>query len=201
MAQDIDFWFTFGSPAGYLASHRIDEIAVRHGRKARWRPFNIRSVLAQEGIKPNILYERKGRYTRHDWERTARLRGIPFRLPDPFLRPTLPAMTVFYWVADELGEGPAKAFAQAVMRAYFVDNAEIDEPDALALIAEGCGIDGDKARMAIEDRTYRERLDAATTEASRIGVWGSPFVIVDGEPFWGEDRLDQVDLWLTRGGW
>jgi 2-hydroxychromene-2-carboxylate isomerase len=41
----------------------------------------------------------------------------------------------------------------------------------------------------------------ATSEAIRSGIWGSPFVIVDGEPFWGEDRLDQVDIWLQRGGW
>lgn len=201
LSQPIDFWFSFGSPAGYLASHRIDDIAARHGRSARWRPFNIRAVLEEEGIKPNVMYQRKGAYTRRDWERTARLRGLPFRMPEPFGRSSLTAMTIFYWAAEHAAQERAKDFGKAVMSAYFVDNAAIDEPDTLVRLAEGVGLDGAAVRVAIEDREGRAQLDAATAEASRLGVWGSPFVIVDGEPFWGEDRLDQVDLWLRQGGW
>lgn len=201
MKAPVDFWFAFGSPAGYIASHRIDDIASRHGRSTRWRPFNIRAVLEAEGIKPNVMYERKGRYTRHDWVRTARLRQVPFRLPEPFPRNGIPSMTVYYWIEEQFGYPTAKQFAKNVMRAFFAENAAIDEPGVLGKIASLNGVDRDAAQDAAASETARKRLDEATAEASRLGVWGSPFVIVDGEPFWGEDRLDQVDLWLERGGW
>ncbi len=201
MSAPIDFWFAFSSPSGYLASHRIDQIAAKHGRTARWRPFNIRAVLEEEGIRPNVTYERKGRYTRRDWDRTARQRGIPFRFPEPFGRSSVPAMTIFYWIEDQKGQEVAKSFAKKVMSSYFVDNAAIDDPTTLATIATAVSIDGKAARQAIDDVRAKAALDNATREASSAGVWGSPFILVDGEPFWGEDRLDQIDLWLERGGW
>lgn len=191
----IDFWLSLGSPPSYLASARIDEIAARHGRELRWRPFDIRAMLEREGIRPNVTYPRKGPYARRDWERTARLRGTPFRVPDPFPRPSAPAMVTFYAIENDAGPDAAKAFARDVMAAYFVDNAPIDEPATLARFAAKVGV------RAVDEAAGKAALEAATAEADGSGVWGAPFVIVDGEPFWGEDRLDQVDLWLERGGW
>lgn len=201
MDTAIDFWFALTSPSGYLASHRIDEIAAKHGRTTHWRPFNIRAVLEEEGIRPNVTYARKGRYTRRDWDRTARLRCIPFRFPEPFGRSSVPAATIFYWIKSQKDEELAKSFARKAMSLYFVDNAAIDDPALLARIATDLSLDGTAARLAIDDPSAKAALEAATSEASGAGVWGSPFIIVDGEPFWGEDRLDQVDLWLKRGGW
>jgi 2-hydroxychromene-2-carboxylate isomerase len=201
MNEPLEFWFSIGSPSAYLASQRIDAIAVRHGRSVIWRPFNIRAVLEQEGIKPNVMYALKGRYQRHDWERTARLHGIPYRLPDPYGRATIPAMTVFYGIQDHHGHDHARTFADLAMKAYFVENRAIDQSEVLAEIAKAAGLPGDVVRTSLEDSGAAAMLTQATQEAVAKGIWGAPFVRVDRELFWGEDRLDQVDLWLQRGGW
>ncbi len=56
-------------------------------------------------------------------------------------------------------------------------------------------------RIALEAPAVKARLKEETEAAIAAGVFGSPFILVDGEPFWGADRLDQVDRWLATGGW
>ena len=201
MPSDIDFWLALTSPASYLASLRIDAVAERHGRKVRWRPFNIREALEAEGVKPNVMYPRKGAYARHDWARTARLHGHPFRMPDPFGRSSLPAMAIAYAAGAEAGQDALKSVCRIVMAAYFADNAAIDDPDTLLGLVAGAGIDTETARRALDDPDMADAIASATRAALAAGVWGAPMIIVDNEPFWGEDRIDQVDLWLARGGW
>lgn len=201
MPDAIDFWFALGSPASYLASLRIEDVGARHGRAVRWRPFNIRQTLEAEGVKPNVMYPRKGAYARHDWERAARLHGHPFRMPDPFGRSTVAAMAIAYRAETVGGQPMLKAFCADVMAAYFVENAAIDDVDVLTGLAEGCGLGGDLARSAADDPEMLEMSATATRTALDEGVWGAPMTIVDGEAFWGEDRIDQLDLWLERGGW
>jgi 2-hydroxychromene-2-carboxylate isomerase len=201
MSAPIEFWLSIGSPSAYLASQRVDGIAARHGRSVLWRPFNIRAVLEQEGIKPNVMYALKGQYQRHDWDRTARLRGIPYRLPDPFGRSSIPAMTIFYGIQERHGHDSARKFADLAMKAYFVQNRAIDQREVLVEVAKDAALAGEVVGESLEDSRAEEKLSEATREAASRGIWGAPFVVVDGELFWGEDRLDQVDLWLERGGW
>jgi 2-hydroxychromene-2-carboxylate isomerase len=201
MHAPIDFWFALSSPSSYLASLRIDGVGDRHGREVRWRPFNIRKALEAEGIKPNVAYPRKGAYARRDWERTARFHGHPYRLPDPFGRSSLPATAIAYRAEAEGGQPMLKSFCRAVMSAYFVRNAAIDEVAVLLPLAEQAGLDPDLARAAPEDPDMTASIDAATEAALEAGVWGAPVMLVQGEAFWGEDRVDQLDMWLDRGGW
>jgi 2-hydroxychromene-2-carboxylate isomerase len=197
----LEFWLSIGSPSAYLASQRIDTIAARHGRSVFWRPFNVRAVLEQEGIKPNVMYTLKGRYQRNDWERTARLRGVPYRLPEPFGRSAVPAMTIFYGIQDRFGHDAARTFADLTMKAYFVENRAIDQNEVLGELAKNAGVSADVVHDSLAGTRAADMLGEATREAAAKGIWGAPFVVVDGELFWGEDRLDQVDLWLARGGW
>lgn len=201
MASEIEFWIALTSPSSYFASLRIDDIGAKHGVPVRWRPFNIRQALEVEGIKPNVMYERKGNYTRHDWERTARFHGYSYRLPHPFGRSSSPAMAIAYWAERAFSHDRMKDFCRAVMRAYFVENRAIDDIEVLADLAVKAGLARDAVVAAIEDPQALRAMEAATQEAVEKGVWGAPFMIFEGEPFWGEDRLDQLDLWIERGGW
>jgi 2-hydroxychromene-2-carboxylate isomerase len=197
----IDFWIALSSPSAYLASLRVDLVGRKHGLPVRWRPFNIRKALEAEGIKPNVQYERKGDYARHDWERTARLHGHRYKLPNPFGRSSLPATAIAYWAEAEQGHDALKDFCRAVMSAYFAENRAIDDAEILAGLAEQCGLDPRAARAAIDDAAAIAAVDAVTNEAIEKGIWGAPFMVVDGEMFWGEDRIEQLDLWIERGGW
>ena len=86
------------------------------------------------------------------------------------------------------------ALAKALYRAYFVDNVNIGEADNVLKIGELTRVaEPDLIRSAVKDKT-RAEVDAAIAK----GVFGSPYVVVDGEPFWGMDRFDQLERWLRE---
>ncbi|MCH6584124.1 MAG: DsbA family protein, partial [Proteobacteria bacterium] len=86
-------------------------------------------------------------------------------------------------------------------RDIFVDDKNIAEPDVVAAVAESLGIDSGAVTRALQDADVKNRLRQETDAAIARGVFGSPYVVVDDEPFWGNDRLDQVGRWLETGGW
>jgi 2-hydroxychromene-2-carboxylate isomerase len=89
----------------------------------------------------------------------------------------------------------------ALYRGFFVEDVDISNPDCAAAIAADCGVDAAAARAAVDDPAIKEALKLENEKAIAAGVFGSPYIIVDGEPFWGMDRLEQVERWLSTGGW
>ena len=201
MTGEIEFWFDFSSPYAYLASERVEELAARHGRRVVWRPFLLGIAFRAEGTKPLTHYDAKGRYSTHDFARSARLWGIPFAMPDPFPAAAQDASRLFIWL-DRQDHALAVTWLHAIYRAYFVDNRFIGDRDVVLQVAGELGIDRQQAAQAIADQAIRDRLRELTQEAvGDKGVFGAPTMIADGEMFWGADRIDMLDQWLTRGGW
>ncbi|NBB70047.1 MAG: 2-hydroxychromene-2-carboxylate isomerase [Alphaproteobacteria bacterium] len=202
MADDVDFYFSFGSPPGYFASTRIDALAAAYGRGVRWRPVDLREVFAEEGLKPTIAYPRKGAYHVRDWARTARLHGIPFAgRPEVAVSPSRVVAVVFYRLADTLGAEAARNFGRDAFHAFFVDHRGVGEPSVLAELVSRVGGDREAVAGVVGAPAHTRRLEAESRAAAERGVFGSPYVIVDDEPFWGFDRFDQLERWLATGGW
>lgn len=201
MPTPIEFWFDFSSPYAWLASERIEAVAARHGRTVDWRPFLLGIAFRAEGTRPLTHYGAKGDYSAHDFARSARLWNIPFRLPDPFPAPSQAAARILLWLQQDHPD-LARDFIRAVFRAYFVDNRFIGDTATVLDIAAGCGIDRTAAAAQPDNPVMKARLRDQTAEAvERRGIFGAPTMIADGEMFWGADRVDMLDLWLTRGGW
>ncbi len=200
MPDPIDFYFDFSSPYGYLASHRIDALAARHGRAVRWRPFLLGVAFKITGQRPLVEMPLRGDYHRRDFERSARLLGVPFRMPAAFPFASLAAARAFYWLADR-DPKQAKALARAVYAAAFGEGRDVTPAETVAELAAPLGIERQDLLAAVNDPAVKERLKQEIDAALARGVFGSPFVIVDGEPFWGHDRLDHVDRWLATEGW
>lgn len=199
MAEPIDFYFDFSSPYGYAASARIDAIAARHGREVRWRPILLGAVFKLTGSQPLTGIPMKGDYSRRDFARTARLMGLPFTMPPTFPFASVPHARAFYWIEAQ-DAGKARMFARGVYQVIFGEGRDVTSED-LARIAGQLGYDpGDLAR-GMQEPAVKERLKAEVDTAIARGVFGSPYIFVDDEPFWGADRLDQVDRWLETGGW
>ncbi len=196
----IDFYFDFSSPYGYLASERIEALAARHGREVNWRPILLGPAFKASGNAPLVGQPMKGEYSIRDFLRTAKFLGIPFQMPTPFPIGTQNAARAFYWMQDrDLPQ--AKALAQALYRAYFADGRDITGADTVVAIAVALGIPGAELSAALADNAIKERLKREVEASLAAGVFGSPYIVVDNEPFWGNDRLDQVDAWLRTGGW
>ena len=187
MAAPIDFYFDFSSPYGYLAAEKIEPLAAKHGRGVTWRPVLLGAAFKLTGAVPLPQIPIKGEYAKRDFVRSARFHGVPFRIPDAFPVSTLAACRAFYSL-DEKNRVP---FAKAVYRAYFVDNVNISEAENVLKVAGGLGLKPDLGDPATKEKTKAE-VDAAIAR----GVFGSPYIVVDGEPFWGIDRFDQLERWL-----
>ncbi len=197
----IDFFFDFSSPYGYFGSCRIDDVGQRHGREVIWRPYLMGAAMKLTGSKPLVQREMIGEYARCDMARTARRFGIAFNPPPPpFPLPSVAPCRAFYWLADR-DPLQARDFARRTYAALFIDGRNTSEVDVVVELAANAGANADETRAALALQAVKDRLRQETDAAIERGVFGSPFFIVDGEPFWGNDRLDEVDKWLETGGW
>ncbi|HEY3181140.1 MAG TPA: 2-hydroxychromene-2-carboxylate isomerase [Casimicrobiaceae bacterium] len=200
MNAAIEFYFDFSSPYGYLASHKVDQLAAKHGRTVDWRPMLLGAVFKQTGGAPLTMIPLKGDYSKRDFLRSARYHGIDdFRMPSPFPIPTQAAARIMLWTK---ANDPALGIriAKALYRGYFFDGRDISNADTAADIAALAGADRAGARASVDDPAMKEALKREVDGAIARGVFGSPFIFVDGEPFWGLDRFDQIDRWLAAGG-
>ncbi|MBS0325290.1 MAG: 2-hydroxychromene-2-carboxylate isomerase [Proteobacteria bacterium] len=195
---DVDFHFDFSSPYGYLGSELVEGLAARHGRRVRWRPMLLGVVFKSTGAVPLTSVPVKGDYSRRDFARSARFHGVPFAMPSRFPIPTQAAARIVLWQRDR-GSDPAPV-VHALYRAYFRDGRDISSPDVAADVAAESGLARAEARAAVDDAAVKEALKRENDAALAAGVFGSPFVFVGGEPFWGVDRFEQVERWLARGG-
>lgn len=201
MPEPLDFYFDFSSPYGYLASCRIDQLAARHERGVSWRPFLLGAVFKVAGTGPLTSVPLKGDYSVRDFQRSARLHEAPFKMPTRFPINGLQASRAFYWLEGSNLQ-QAKPFARAIFAAYFVDDRDISNREVVADVGGEMGIDRIKLLAALDAPEVKNRLREVTDDAiRRRGVFGSPFIFVDGEPFWGSDRLEMIDRWLATGGW
>ena len=197
--NDIVFFFDFSSPYSYIAAEKIDALAAKHGRRVDWRPILIGAIFQQTGAVPLVQLPLKGDYSLRDFPRSARFHGLPFKMPTRFPLPTQSAARAFYVIAER-DALLARDFARAVFRALFVEDRDISDLAVVLEIAARFGIDSDELSQAVATSAVKEQLKRATETAAAQGVFGVPFFIVDQEPFWGADRLPQVDQWLATGG-
>jgi 2-hydroxychromene-2-carboxylate isomerase len=200
MADPIQFYYDFASPYGYMAATKISALAAKHGRGVEWKPILLGVVFKVTGGVPLPSIPLKGEYSRRDMERSARLHNIPLTVPTKFPISAQSPSRVIYSLEAE-GAARQEEVTLALYRAYMVDDRDISSPEVSADVAASVGMDRQKTINLIADPVMKEKLKVETETAIQRGVCGSPYVIVDGEPFWGFDRMDQVDHWLKSGGW
>jgi 2-hydroxychromene-2-carboxylate isomerase len=198
-AEPIEFYFDFSSPYSYIAAEVIDGLAEKYGRKVKWRPMLLGVVFQKTGQPLLVNVPLKGEYSMRDFARSARYHGVPFNFPAKFPMSTVSAARAYYWLH---GQDCAKArqFARSVFRTYWVDGRDISDIAVLQDIAASLGVDREALAAGIGTPEIKERLKAETDTALAKGMCGAPWFVVDGEPFWGADRLPQIEKWLATGG-
>jgi 2-hydroxychromene-2-carboxylate isomerase len=195
----IVFHFDFSSPYGYMAAQRIEALAARHGRAVDWRPMLLGVAFKQTGSAPLTSIPLKGDYSKRDFQRSARFHGIDFRMPSRFPIPSQAPSRIVVW-QKRVQPQAVPGMVKALYRAYFVDDRDVSDPDTAADVAAAAGADRAAARAAVDDAEIKDAFRRDVDAAIAQGVFGSPFVFVDGEPFWGLDRFEQIDRWLATGG-
>jgi 2-hydroxychromene-2-carboxylate isomerase len=197
--RSIDFWFDFSSPYSYIANEWIGALAARHGRRVRRHAILLGATFQAAELKPPVAHPLKREYSLRDFARSARFEGLPYRPPQPFPVPTQNAARLFWWLHATRGDEAAAAWATAGLRAMFTRGVALHEVPALKALATEQGLDADEAERMWSDPEWKLRLKRANDEAIAAGVFGAPFFVVDGEPFWGNDRKPQIERWLASG--
>ncbi len=191
----IEFWFDFASGYAYFAALEIETLAERHLRTVVWRPFTLGAAFKVTGAQGLSRTPLKREYARRDWQRLARLKGVPFNLPENHPRTGLPAIRAFYHL-ERRDVHAAAALAKRIIIGYFQDGLDTDDPNAIAAAAAPLGIARDMILAGIADPEVKIIARQQGEQAVARGVFGSPWIFVDDEPFWGSDRLPMVEQWL-----
>lgn len=188
----LDFFYFFGSGYAYLAVMRIDSAAAHAQVDVRWRPFSVRTLMREQNTQ---LRNNPGKmaYIWRDVERRARWHGLPFVAPP--IWPTDP---------DELANRVAMVAAQsdwlipyskASFRAWFLEGRPLGDPDDLRRLLIELGQDPDAVLARAQTSEIADAYAAQTDAARALGIFGSPAFVVDGEVFWGDDRLEEALAW------
>lgn len=191
----IDYYFTTVSPFVYLAGQRLEEIAARHGATITYKPVDALGVFARTGGQPLAQrHESRRAYRQQEVRRQAAKLGLPLHLSPAFF-PANPAPSAYAVIAAAQGGGKVGALVHAFARACWAEERNIAEDEVVKAILAENGFDPKLADsgLLIGAETYASNLE----EAVARGVFGMPFYIVGEERFWGQDRLDDLDLYLA----
>ncbi len=189
MSKAIEFWFDFGSPTSYLAFTQLPSLSARIGAELIWRPMLLGGVFKATGNRSPAAVPAKGAWMRGDMQRWARKWGVPLN-PNPHFPVNTLNMMRGAVAAQQAGE--LSPYAEAMYRAMWIDGRNPSEAEAFAEVVADAGLDAAAYGARIQDPAVKQALIAATEEAVGRGVFGAPTMIVDGELFFGQDRLDFV---------
>lgn len=190
MGGTVQFWFEFASTYSYLSAMRIEQMAAEKGVSVNWQPFLLGPVFAEQGwnTSPFNLYPSKGRYMWRDMERLCAARNLPLNRPDPFPQNGLLAARVS--LAIEHHDDRA-AFARSVYLAEFGDGRDISDAGVLAECLETSGLSAALLERA-KDPGIKSALFEQSARAKDYDLFGAPSFLVNGELFWGDDRLEEA---------
>lgn len=187
----IEFWFEFGSNYSYLSVMRIEDAAARAGLTVDWRPFLLGPIFRGLGwaTSPFVLQPAKGEYVWNDMARQCRKLGLPWTRPSVFPRHALLPLRVALLGAEQPWIG---AYCRRMMSLNFAEDREIDRPEVVAEVLEALGLPSASIIEAAQSQANKLRLRQQTDAAQARGIFGAPTFFVDGEMYWGNDRLDDA---------
>ena len=198
MSKRIDFYFDFTSPYGYFASTHINELADKYDHQVDWHPYVGEEFKPSNSGTGLSQIPAKLKYQKRDIIRTAQFENIPYNEPSVVTLDARYAARAVLWVESTYGEARGIELAQAILRAYHVEDKNISDTQTITAIAQSIGLNAEEVLAGISNASTREQFRAEVDLATAKGVFGSPFFILDGEPFWGFDRMDQLEAALKR---
>lgn len=189
----IDYFFICSSPFAYLGHNALHELAARHGADIRYRPIDIMGVWKESGSVP--LGQRspvRRRYRRIELQRIADIRGLPINLEPKHFPVDSSAADRMVATLAARGIDPS-GFLWRVHNGVWVNEEDIADPATLAGYLAAEGHDGEALLAEAESGTAGQAVAENTAAAVAVDAIGAPVYVLDGEPFWGQDRLDYLD--------
>jgi 2-hydroxychromene-2-carboxylate isomerase len=200
MSPVIDYFFTPQSPWTYLGHERFAAMAKAAGARVNVLPVNLGGKVfpVSGGLPLAQRAPQRQAYRLVELKRFSAHLGIPLTLHPKFF-PVADAAAAWLIIAVDLHDGAdaAMAITGAVTRAVWVDECNIADEATLAALLATLGLPAQRLADA-QSQTVIDRYETDTQRAIDTGVFGAPTYVVDGEMFWGQDRLDLVQRRLAR---
>ncbi len=190
MSKTIDFYYDYGSPAAYLAWSQIYDIAEKHSATVVRKPALLGGIFKETGNRPPVSVPAKGKYMFHDLVRYSKKYGVDWQMNSAFPINTIYLMRGALYAQKE---GFIEAYDEACFNAVWRDNKNMGDPEVVAQVFAEAGFDTEAIGASMQDPEIKKQLFAVTAEAVENGLFGMPSFIVDGELYWGQDRLDWVE--------
>lgn len=187
----IEFFFDVGSPAAYLAWTQLPSMCADCGGSIDYKPMLLGGVFQATGNQSPMMVPAKGSYMQRDLALHAQRYGVPFQHNPHFPINTLTLMRGATAIQLRQPERLA-GYLDAVFRAIWVDQKNMNDPQVVAAVLEAAGFDPAALLAQAADPQVKERLKQVTQDAVARGVFGAPTFFVDGQMFWGQDRLEFV---------
>jgi 2-hydroxychromene-2-carboxylate isomerase len=198
MSKTIQYFFAPQSPYVYLGHERLLRLGTQYGAMIEPKPFDIGAVFSETGGLP--LAKRapqRQAYRLEELRRWADYVGLPINLQPKFFPVDQTAASLLLVAArEEKGADEALELASAILRAVWAEDRDIADAATLEQLAGDAGYDGAALLAASRTPETRQKYEGFTKEALDAGVFGAPWYVVDGQGFWGQDRLDFVERLL-----
>ncbi len=195
---DIDYFFATLSPYSYLAGSGLEEVAAKHGATIAYKPLDIMALFGRTGgTAPKDRHVSRIEYRAQDLVRRAKKLEMPFNL-QPAHWPTNMAPSSYAVIAAaQDGSGDVGKLCQLLLRACWAEEKDIADDAVIRECLQNAGFDPGLADsgLLVGAETYAANLE----EAVDRGVFGAPFYVTqDGQRFWGQDRLADLDSHLAE---
>jgi 2-hydroxychromene-2-carboxylate isomerase len=192
MTAPIDFFFSFRSPYSYLAAPRAFALGERFDVEVRFRGVIPMVMRGQSVPREKVLH------TLRDVKREANRLGMPFgRVHDPLGDGAMRCLLVAAHAEDV---GREREFVLHASRGIWAEAVDVSSDAGLRGICERAGLSWEECERALHDAGLRERVEADTAAVVELGHWGVPVFVFEGELFWGQDRIEDLELALRETG-
>ena len=191
----IDYFFAVLSPFAYLANDRLERLAERHGATIEYHVIDIIAVGNATGwTPPPKRHPARVEYRTQELRRLAARESLPINLkPAHWPTDPVPASSAFN-AARMSGAADPGELVRSILRAVWAEERDISDPQTVRAILRENAIDPEEVEPHME--AGKAQYERDTAEAPERGVFGVPFYLVGDERFWGQDRLDLLDLHL-----
>ena len=187
----IDFYFDFSCPYAYLGATQIEALAARVGAELCLKPMLLGGVFKAHDVPQNLastLSPAKAKHNASEMQRWATRFEVPLVMPKGHPMRTVDALRAMLAVG-----APYHDLMHRFYRAYWVESRDVSSPEVIADVLTAAGHDAAAVMAKAGSQAIKDELRARTDEAIQVGVFGAPTSVVDGELYWGQDRLGEVE--------
>ncbi len=199
MSKTIDYYHFLISPWSYLAIDRFNKLRKEHNMVVNYKPIDVMQTFDNMGgLPPAKRHPARQRFRMDELKRWSAFLDVPMNHePAHFPVDQTMAARMVYAAGGASADQQAAEFSDAVLTACWAEQKDVSDEATLVALANDCGLDGNTVLEKAKQDEYAQQLQSVTDVAHKNDVFGSPTYVVDGQLFWGQDRLDFLARFLA----